>query len=238
MAKPKRKTYLRHGRPYEPTEGGKLCGHPRRSRPGRFCRRPAGFNTQHPGQGRCHLHQGVNQGVGRKGRKPADRRDVFVHPYDTIVHNSLTDKWRQLSESEYNVLDLIPEANLLRVLIVDFINRYEDYAQALIRWHTGKTATKPRRVLDIADAYRMVGELGKLIERIHKMRQEGAISLETFRRVVEAMGIVVTKHVPDAETLGHIEREWQDIAIDARRPDRLAQEGEDEDEDDEEEWES
>lgn len=217
---------------YDPTEGGRLCGARRKSRKERYCRRQAGFNTDHPGQGRCHLHGGRRQGASAKGASP------FVHPYNSIIHERLTDKWNLLAKAEYNVLDLIPEANLLRVLIVDFINRYEDMSQALLRWHAGITNTKPRRVMDIADAYRMIDSLGKVVERIHKMRQEGAISLETFRRVTEAMGIVVTKHISDHETLANIEREWNMIAIDAKRPEPVVNDAEDGEDSDDEEWES
>lgn len=229
-----RKKFTRNGR-YDATEGGALCGHPRRSRPGLFCRRQAGFNTEHPGQGRCHLHRGNNQGAKiRKKKGTADSSKIKVHPYDAIMHHSLADKWRQLSQSDYDALDLLPEAHLLRALIVDFVNRYEKMSEALLLWYAKKSDTKPRRVMDIADAYRMVDSLGKLIERVHKIRQEGAITLETFRRVVEAMGMIVAKHVPDADTLGSIEREWNTLAIDARRPDPTPpNEGEDD-----EEWES
>lgn len=217
---------------YDPTEGGRLCGAPRKSRPGQYCRRQSGYNTDHPGQGRCHLHGGRNQGAGAPNNLP------FVHPYNSIIHDRLTDKWNQLAKAEYNVLDLVPEANLLRVLIVDFINRYEEMSDALIRWHRGDTNTKPRKVMDIADASRMIEGLSKVVERIHKMRQEGAISLETFRRVTEAMGIVVAKHVTDPHTLGDIEREWNLIAIDAKRPDPHAAVIEDDGDDStDEEWE-
>lgn len=206
---------------YDPTEGGRLCGTPRKSRPGAYCRRQSGFKTDHPGQGRCHLHGGLNQGANAQRGARGQTKHLFVHPYATIIHDRMSDKWNQLAQSEYNVLDLVPEAHLLRVIIVDFINRYEEHTAALIRWHQGVTNTKPRRVMDIADASRLIDSLSKVVERIHKMRQEGAISLETFRRVTEAMAIVVAKYVRDPGTLGDIERDWNLIAIDAKRPEPI-----------------
>jgi len=209
---------------YDPTEGGRLCGTPRKSRPGRYCRRQSGFKTDHPGQGKCHLHGGRNQGASGQNGATGYAKQLFVHPYNAIIHDRMADKWNALAQSEYNVLDLVPEAHLLRVIIVDFINRYEEHTSALIRWHRGDTNTKPRRVMDIADASRLIDSLSKVVERIHKMRQEGAISLETFRRVTEAMAIVVAKYVKDPDTLGDIERDWNMIAIDAKRPEPVPEE--------------
>jgi hypothetical protein len=137
--------------------------------------------------------------------------------YSQLTHTGLKDKMEQLMEMENDVLNLVPEAMLLRAITVDFINRYEDFVDALMTWYEDQeSGTKPRRIMDISDAARLIDGISRVVERIHKMRQEGAVSLETFRRVTEAMGIVVARHVGDKRALFDIEREWAAIAIDAK----------------------
>ena len=208
-----------------------------------YCRNPAGMRTDHVGSGWCWLHGGKAQNLdptpgkgpnarisgGKNGvhRSRINRHTGTIdqgiardHPYAHIVHHRLADKWDTLMKLEYDVMDLVPEANLLRTMAVDFINRYEEFTEQLEAWYADQDgSTKPRRILDISDASRIIESVSKVVERIHKIRSEGAITLETFRRVVEAMGIAVAKFVGDPVTLRAIEHEWNSIAVDARRPD-------------------
>lgn len=198
--------FKRH-KPYT-TKDGPFCGAKRRSEvgKGKLCRLPAGHKTDHPGQGRCKFHGG--------------RAPIKTGRYSSILHNAVKSKMLQLEKIETNVMDLVPEATLLRALLIDFINRHEDITEALLAWYAdGENATKPRRILDIADAGRLIDQVTKVVERIHKMRQEGAISLETFRRVTEQMGIIVAKHVNNRRILAAIETEWSALAIDAKQID-------------------
>lgn len=80
------------------------------------------------------------------------------------------------------------------------------------RNQTGPTP-RPRVVLDIADAYRIVGECTKIVERIEKIRAANAISRADFRRLTEAMAAEVMKHVEDPETLRKIRNGWLSIVL-------------------------
>lgn len=172
---------------------------------GRTCRNPAGYRTEHLGQGRCYLHGGCVP-VMTTGR------------YSKILHKSVREKFEMLSAVEMDVMDLAPEAQLLRALIVDFINRYEDFHEALLAWYADSTgkSSKPRKVLDLADAARLIEGVSRVVHRIHQIRSTGAITLATFQRVTEQMGIIVAKHVLDAKILEQIEHEWMTIAVDAK----------------------
>lgn len=207
MARPK--GFKRH-KPFV-TKDGPFCDSPKRKKPGQRCKLIAGYKTDHPGQGRCYLHGGNIQKQLKHGY------------YSSIKHNGIREKLEQLGNIEANVLDLVPEAQMLRALTVDFIDRYEDFVDALMEWYNDKDSkSKPRRVMDIADAARLIDSIGKMVERIHKMRQEGAISLETFRRVTEQMGVIVARHVADTKCLAVIEHDWANIAIDAKQIDHHA----------------
>jgi hypothetical protein len=106
----------------------------------------------------------------------------------------------------------------MRALIADFIERYDLFSEALIAWHMDKEKnTKPRKVMDIADATRMLDMCGKLIERQHKIEQTGSISLEMFRRAIELMGMAVATVVQDSRKIAEIEKRWGTISISNER---------------------
>lgn len=61
---------------------------------------------------------------------------------------------------------------------------------------------KPPQVLDIADAYRILDAIGKMVEREHKRRSANYISRPEFYRIMAAMGHVVEQAntIPDPDT--------------------------------------
>ena len=168
------------------------------------CRNPAGKWTDHPGQGRGYLH--VVRSVKKSGR------------YSTIDHERFREKLGKLEAIEQDVMDLVPEVQLLRTLVVDYVERYEAFHEALVAWHAdqhGKTS-KPRKILDISDAGNLIEKISRTVHRIHQIHSTGSITLDTFKRVVESMGIVVAKHVEDKALLDAIEIDWSQLALDPR----------------------
>lgn len=225
----------------------------------KYCKIRAGAGTDHKGSGRCKSHGG-NSAV-TSGR------------YSKIARPSIREKLEQF-EADTDPLNLLPEVQLLRALILDFVNRYDESTGALIAWHDsfssdyndamkewhkstkpvfdryqelcvqaleqpqefeelpkpptlpslpvpGASGGRPRQVIDILSAGKFVGEVGKMVERIEKQRQQGVIKLETLDRVLEQLGVEVVKaaqqHVSDNTTrsllLETIEQAWGDIRL-------------------------
>jgi hypothetical protein len=106
---------LKHGKPHESTCGAK-------TRNGGACKRPAGSGTDHPGQGRCKLHGGATP--IKHGR------------YSSIQRPRVRDLLAQLDTDGTDPLDLEPELQLLRALVLDYIERYDAMTEALIDWHS------------------------------------------------------------------------------------------------------
>jgi hypothetical protein len=79
------------------------------------CRRPAGWGTDHVGQGRCKLHGGCVP--VKHGR------------YSKIIRPTIQRRLAELEALEQDPLDLLPELNLLRALTrcdyVDFVDFYK-----------------------------------------------------------------------------------------------------------------
>jgi hypothetical protein len=182
------------------------CG--AKTRAGSPCRRPAGHGTSHPGQGRCKLHGGkspVTHGRYSLIRRPSVRQRIDV-----------------LKAADADPLDLLEDLHLLRALTIDWIERYDSSREALLAWHRDghPDGSRPRQLLDISDAGRLLERIGRLVEIIHKTRQEQTISLATFKRLMEQMALAVTRYVSDTDTLHAIETAWGQIRVEPSHRDR------------------
>jgi hypothetical protein len=140
--------------------------------------------------------------------------------YSMIAHDGLQEKLGQLEALEQDVMDLAPEVQLLRALVMDYVERYQAFSEALIAWHAdqnGKTS-KPRKVMDITDAGNLIEKISRTVHRIHQIHSTGSITLDTFKRVVESMGMAVASHVQEKRVLDLIEQEWSSLALEAKDP--------------------
>lgn len=197
------------------------------TRAGTQCQRPAGWGTDHAGQGRCKLHGGATP--IKHGR------------YSTITRPRIRELLEQF-ETDPTPLDLLPEVKLLRALLTDFVERYDEVTEAVLAWHNSwgdryreavdtwreemlraleagrwrdteadnlkdppdplDYMTKPRQMLDITAAASLVDKVGAMVDRIERYRREGSITLETLDRVLEQLGVEVVhalaEEVPDA----------------------------------------
>lgn len=249
------------------TLGGALCGKPKRKsrRTGQVqgdpriltCTRRAGHGTRHLGTGPCKFHGGKHQLVTHGGGR-----------YQGALLKGRIVDLIKLFEEDPDPLNLLPELAAARALFTDFINRYEEFSEALIGWWAswdvlkkpiaedqcqafdnvvdewenvavpdpgttksqlediklarrfvaalrlrGLERTKPRAVLDVADAYRIVSEISKIAERIEEIRAKNAISRPDFIRLTAAMGNSVAKYVRDPEVLRKIRKEWLALQV-------------------------
>lgn len=178
-----------------------------RRRNGQLCKSPAGARTSHLGVGRCHRHNGDSMRFLKHGR------------YAQVKHARIREILNDLVNAEAQVMDLVPEMNLLRAMTIDYLNRFDEFQEALMAWYADPEAnSRPRKILDISDAASLIESTSRVVQRMHQINSEGAISLETFKRVTEHMGMIVAKYVKDPSTLNAIEAEWMDLALDAKAP--------------------
>lgn len=191
------------------------CG--AKTRSGGTCKHPAGFKTDHLGEGRCWLHGG---------------RSPIKHGRYSKITRPRIKELLEAFETDPDPLNLRSEVALLRALIVDFVERWDEYKELTFRWHALFTTAyreavsewrekmvtlleeqgwrevtpdelppvpdpldfapeKPRQVLDITAAAGMLDKVGSLVDRIEKSRREGAITLDTLNRVLEQLGVEV-----------------------------------------------
>lgn len=87
---------------------------------GKPCQNPAGFKTDHPGEGRCHLHGGKSQvKTGRYSRIKRKRIAELLEDFRT----------------DPDPLDITEELHLLRALVLDYVERYDEVTDLLQAWH-------------------------------------------------------------------------------------------------------
>lgn len=114
------------GRPKKAPEDRKVRPKPVREKCGAWgrhaqqpCRNPAGFKTAHVGEGHCHLHGG-NSPV-KHGR------------YAKVQNQAIKDLLDELEDDD-DPMNLLPEVQLLRALVINYVNNYETYIAALEAW--------------------------------------------------------------------------------------------------------
>lgn len=71
--------------------------------------------------------------------------------------------------------------------------------------------TKPREVLDISDAYRIVSEITKIVERIERIRSANAISRADLTRMLREMYRGLELFVTDTATRDQVTAYWRGI---------------------------
>jgi hypothetical protein len=176
------------------------CG-ARSKRDGRPCRHWAGLRTDHPGEGRCWLHGG--------------RAPIKSGRYSTLKRQAIRDKIREL-EQDPDPLSLLPEVLLLRAIVHDYLDRYDENTEALLAWHAsfraGGDEGKPRQVLDLSDASRLVDRVGAMVKRIEDSRAANAVSQKDLFRTMELMGLAVRQHAPE-ECWGRILAAWEALRV-------------------------
>jgi hypothetical protein len=72
---------------------------------------------------------------------------------------------------------------------------------------------KPTQILDIGDAYRIVSEITKIVERIERIRAANAVSRNDLIRIMTEMSRVVQTYVSDQELLDKIKGGWLQIRV-------------------------
>jgi hypothetical protein len=98
---------------------GALCGRNKRQGEG-TCTQPAGWGTYHPGVGACKFHGGNLP--TKHGRYSGIKREALR---ELIEHH----------EADPDPLNIFPELAAARALFQDFIERYDDWREAVVAWH-------------------------------------------------------------------------------------------------------
>jgi hypothetical protein len=212
------------------------CNSPLRRKPGRLCGQNAGHKTDHPGVGRCWLHAGRPPSHGRYSSiKSTSLRELYekhmADPEPLNIEPELAharaifqdfleryDAWREAllawhesyrtggnaySDAVRNLRETIATKDPAKIQAA--LKELEEASRAV--------SGKPTQILDQADAYRILSEITKIVERIERIKAQNAISRPDMLRTMSEMGRVVERHVTDEETRERIKDGWLEIRI-------------------------
>jgi hypothetical protein len=174
------------------------------NRQGKPCGALAGAGTDHLGQGRCKFHGGANP--IRSGR------------YSKVDRPRIRELYEEFA-TDPDPLDVIAELHMARALLRDYLERYDEWKEAFLAWHLSfrtvaeQENPKPREVLDLADAVRIIDTISKVVSRIEKVRSDSAISRKDFFRLVSEYARIVEARVGDDQVLEQIKNDWLQVRL-------------------------
>ena len=153
-----------------------ICGARRNSEAGEgeVCKQPAGYGTNHVGDGRCKYHGGNTQIV--HGR------------YSHLKHRRLAEKIARFEGLE-DPLNIEPELAMLRALTEDFVERFDAYQAALLDWH-GSYIGRPLDPARVEQFQRVLDECERRMREYEEPTEDEWQALiharETLQRLVQS----------------------------------------------------
>lgn len=148
-----------------------VCG--AKTRAGTPCKQKAGWATDHVGQGRCKLHGGKSIG-----------QPIKVGRYSLKHKQSLYNKQADFM-ADPEPADLTAELALMRALMQDYIERYDD--------QTNMPAQEIDRI------FGMIREISQLVERISKIFSNTSLTQADLLKLQSNLSIWVTEIIDDPE---------------------------------------
>jgi hypothetical protein len=195
---------------------------------GKPCLQPKGQRTSHPGEGRCWMHGGLKKWGDRRVKHGLNRKKDLFGPYLTGALEDAVDHVKN-----FDLMDLTPHLELLNGLLADFIRRQQSTSEESDRFinqygsaintivssskpdeidaavaKLKESANVPRGGIDIDSAAVLVERISRVVEKVHRIEQTSAVTVEAVNMLLERMAMVVFKHVKDDEVLEAVKRDW------------------------------
>lgn len=152
---------------------------------GNLCSRPAGIGTDHPSTGRCKDHG------GRNGLAP-----LAVGRYAPVLNQRLNELYQKYA-NDPDLLDLTPELMLLRAILGNFLEFYQDVNLA-----------EPDNLHAMGTIVSLVDKVSKQVERIERIDANHILTVATAKLIM-VKGMNVGKRYVESDLLDAFLEEWQ-----------------------------
>lgn len=201
----------------------------------RACTNKKGMGTPQPGFGPCHLHGGKTAQAILNARR-------VLGLYHRIRSPKLKDALARVRDSNVDALDLAPEVDVLRAIVLDFVERRDEFVNGIVAFKRSFDAAitkainadrthdpelyqeacaeiassinqRPVEVVDVSQASKIIDQVGRMSERIHKFKTSDTITLDQIKKLLDNMGIALARHVKDPDTIKAIQADWNQIVI-------------------------
>jgi hypothetical protein len=141
-----------------------------KTRAGGKCQRPAGWGTDHPGEGRCKLHGGCVPG-GPPGNKKSVRHGI----YSQGLHESEREAWENIEVGSIDDEIKVLKIQLRRAVIAQRL--HEEYQKRLAQGKDDDEVV--RELAEIAEISREYGQgaqgpvdVRKIVRRVRNYRED------------------------------------------------------------------
>jgi hypothetical protein len=143
---------------------------------GEPCWKRAGYRTDHPGYGRCHLHGG--------------NTPIIHGRYSKLKHLRVAKRMEEI-EQDPDPLNILPELALLRALTIDYIERYEENTEAVLAWHQSYVA-RPLSGERIEALQRVLDECERRMREYDEPSEEEWAALAYSRDTIDRLAAAQT----------------------------------------------
>lgn len=144
-------------------------------RDGSSCAQVAGWGTDHVGEGRCKLHGGASL-------KGADHPNFKHGRYGKVIPQKIRERLDISADGD--PLDILPELELQRALLAEYVSRFD--------------GVNPSAV-DISFLMEWLSDIGRMVERITKMRNETALTKAEIAFIAARIPDVLARYIPDPD---------------------------------------
>jgi len=177
---------------------------------GEPCSLQAGHGTDHYGQGLCKWHGGALQQA--TSQRPNSKRR-----YAHLANKELRTMMDHF-EDDSDPLNLEQDIALLRSLTEKWVGDYDRWYELMNAWYDDHEAgnlgkPKPRKLLELPDAHKMLDSLAKMAKSEWQRRQNTAVTQIQLFRIMNQVGAIIMKHVTDEDTLKAIKEEMLKIRM-------------------------
>lgn len=147
-----------------------VCGGKKRQ--GGLCQRPAGWGTNHVGEGKCKLHGGMAGRPIEHGRYSVTRRAGLQDKYEHFLNDPAAG-------------DLRSELALLRAILQGYLDGFDIYG--------------PIEPVHISQVFEMVESIGRLVERIAKILATTALTQAELQLLQVTLIDAIADFIPEPE---------------------------------------
>lgn len=178
-----------------------------------YCKRPAGWDTDHPGTGRCRHHDGARLATAARIR--------LGH----IAHTAVGALALELEATDSDPTDITAELHLARSLLLNWIQRYDTYMEQLTLWArayaSGEVGHPPPLAMDMTRIDGLLRRVADLALQLQHAKLRDAISQGEMIEILRAVSRVVEESVttcpqcaaPLAGVLDLIRAGWQKVSL-------------------------
>ena len=158
-------------------ESKATCG--AHNRDGSLCQHPAGFRTDHPGEGKCYLHGGKTpRGI---------QSPHFVHGRASRYEESMRESLRERIEAlrQFDPYSLEDELLLVRALLGEILDQDDGSPDEAKRERMMYRATS------------MIEQITRTVERMVKMRNDTAITAVEVGAIAMRFIDILVRYIPE-----------------------------------------